>query len=168
MAGFFKLFRYGSRAVDAVRHKEKYQDLLKKSVALLQGRAGLHKIREDALLLLNLFKDTVTLKYRGLGKGNVLLIAASFLYLINPMDLIPDFLGVFGFADDISVLSYIINKLSEEIHKYESWKATQGSDGVADDWAELVKDEIQDEPRYTVTKEDTDAFRAAVTEDLEE
>ena len=67
-------------------------------------------------------KDTVSGRYRGIGKKNILMIVAGLLYLVNPMDVVPDFIFAIGFADDLGVLVYIMSKLSEEIADYRQWK----------------------------------------------
>ena len=48
-------------------------------------------------------KDTVQGRYKGLGKKNALMIVAGLLYLVNPMDIIPDFIFGIGFGDDLGV-----------------------------------------------------------------
>ena len=60
--------------------------------------------------------------YRGVKKRDILLIVAGFLYLLNPADIIPDFVLFFGFFDDLSVLTYIVKKLDKELEKYDVWK----------------------------------------------
>ena len=47
---------------------------------------------------------------------------AGFLYLLNPADIIPDFILFFGFFDDLIVLTYIVKKLDRELEKYDVWK----------------------------------------------
>lgn len=47
---------------------------------------------------------------------------AGFLYLLNPADIVPDFILFFGFVDDLSVLTYIVKKLDKELEKYDKWK----------------------------------------------
>lgn len=158
------LIKYGPKAVDVLRNKERYQDLLKKSILLLQGKSSLDSVRRQGLVLLNLLKDTVTLKYRGLSKRNTIMIAAGFLYLVNPLDLIPDFFGVFGFADDITILSMIFNKIGDEMRKYETWKL--GCSGLgAEHWEQSVQENMTAEPKYRVEKVDVDEFERSVNRD---
>ncbi|WP_373400804.1 DUF1232 domain-containing protein [Algoriphagus halophilus] len=41
------------------------------------------------------------------------------------MDLVPDFLGFFGFADDLSVVLAIYAKVKDEIEEFLEYERTQ-------------------------------------------
>lgn len=49
------------------------------------------------------------------------MIISALIYLINPMDVVPDFLLGVGFLDDLSVFTYLIAKIKKELDKYEEW-----------------------------------------------
>lgn len=116
------LFRYLPRARKIVSDPERMEKLAKESFSLLKGEGKLDEVRREGLLLWKLAKDTVTGHYRGLKKRNLFLIVAGLMYLVNPMDLLPDFLFGLGFADDVGVLMYVFKKLDGEIKAYEAWR----------------------------------------------
>jgi uncharacterized membrane protein YkvA (DUF1232 family) len=68
-----------------------------------------------------LFRDSIKGKY-DLHPVTLGIIGGGLLYFIIPMDLIPDYLPVVGYLDDLAVLTTIVNSLHEEIEKYRSWK----------------------------------------------
>ncbi len=76
---------------------------------------------EDVRDLYNLFRDAVNGRYK-LHPVNVGIIGGGLLYFILPLDLIPDFIPLVGFIDDIAVLTMILNSMGEELMKYRSWK----------------------------------------------
>ncbi len=80
------------------------------------------KISRELMLALGLVMDYSKGNYRGVKKKDIILIVAGFLYLLNPADIIPDFVLFFGFFDDLSVLTYIVKKLDKELEKYDVWK----------------------------------------------
>jgi uncharacterized membrane protein YkvA (DUF1232 family) len=41
----------------------------------------------------------------------------AFVYLLCPIDLIPDFIPVLGWVDDLVVVSFLLNKGCEQIKK---------------------------------------------------
>ena len=50
------------------------------------------------------------------------MIIAGLLYLLNPADIIPDYILFFGFIDDLSVLKFIVKKLDKQLGKYDEWR----------------------------------------------
>ena len=125
------LFRYLPRAKRIVSDPERMEKLARESFSLLKGEGKLAEVRREGLLLWKMAKDTITGRYRGLKKRNLFLIVAGLMYLVNPMDLVPDFIFAVGFADDVAVLMYVFKKLDGEIKAYEAWR---------DEEAELASD----------------------------
>jgi uncharacterized membrane protein YkvA (DUF1232 family) len=50
------------------------------------------------------------------------MIGGGLLYFILPVDLIPDFIPIVGYLDDLAVLTTIMNSLKGEINAYRNWK----------------------------------------------
>ena len=116
------LFKYLPRAKKIVSDPERMEKLAEESFALLKGEGKMAEVRREGLLLWKLAKDTITGRYRGLKKRNLFLIVAGLMYLVNPMDIVPDFIFAVGFADDVAVLMYVFKKLDKEIKAYEAWR----------------------------------------------
>jgi len=76
---------------------------------------------KNVRVLYALFKDTVNGKYK-LHPTSVAMIGGGLLYFILPADLIPDFIPVIGYLDDLAVLTTIMNSLKNEINEYRIWK----------------------------------------------
>lgn len=131
------------RAQRIISDPERMERLAKDSFSLIRGKKKFSEVQSEAVLLINMVKDTVKGRYKGLGKKNVIMIVAGLLYLVNPMDIVPDFIFGIGFADDLGVFVYVISRLSEEIARYRQWKKPQ-------------KEEVEtpDLEGYTVIEED--------------
>jgi curved DNA-binding protein CbpA len=82
---------------------------------------ALKKVLENVRELYGLFKDSVKGTYK-LHPANVAMIGGGLLYFILPADLIPDFIPLFGYFDDLAVLTTIMNSLKGEINQYRDWK----------------------------------------------
>jgi len=54
---------------------------------------------------------------------DLILPLVGLLYVISPIDIIPDFIIVAGVLDDIAVLSLAIPKLIREVDKFLLWEA---------------------------------------------
>ena len=84
---------------------------------------ALKKVLENVRELYALFKDSVKGNYK-LHTTSVAMIGGGLLYFILPADLIPDFIPLVGYLDDLAVLTTIMNSLKGEINAYRSWKET--------------------------------------------
>ena len=68
-------------------------------------------------------------KYK-LPPASVAMIGGGLLYFILPADLIPDFIPVIGYLDDLAVLTTIMNSLNTEIRDYRIWKNNKSRSGA--------------------------------------
>ncbi|APG61483.1 hypothetical protein LPB144_12670 [Christiangramia salexigens] len=49
-------------------------------------------------------------------------IAFSFLYILNPLDIVPDFIPGLGYIDDFAVLTFALRFIESDLHSYLDWK----------------------------------------------
>ena len=65
-----------------------------------------------------MFKDVFTGKYK-MPIGRLFLFIVALAYMIWPIDLIPDYILVLGWIDDLIVFGYVAKFLDEELRKYK-------------------------------------------------
>ncbi|MFR8743797.1 MAG: YkvA family protein [Peptoniphilus sp.] len=104
------------------KNKDRLNRVVQESMTTTNKMDLFKKISRELMLALGLIMDYSKGNYREVKKRDILLIVAGFLYLLNPADIIPDFVLFFGFFDDLSVLTYIVKKLDKELEKYDVWK----------------------------------------------
>lgn len=114
-----KLWPY---AHQVFKNKDRLNRVINESTATTNKMDLFKKISRELGLALGLVMDYSKGNYRDVKKKDIILIVAGFLYLLNPADIIPDFVLFFGFFDDLSVLTYIVKKLDKELEKYDYWK----------------------------------------------
>ena len=68
---------------------------------------------------------------------NIIVPGLVLVYLISPIDFLPDFIPVIGVLDDIALLAFAIPLLITEAEKFVAWEASQTEDKVID--AEIVR-----------------------------
>ncbi|WP_286896339.1 MULTISPECIES: YkvA family protein [Sphingobacterium] len=76
---------------------------------------------DDFNVLIAMCKDTITGKYK-MDKWNLSIIIGTILYVVSPIDAIPDFILVGGWIDDVAIVGYAIRKLSAEMEQYKRSK----------------------------------------------
>ena len=78
-------------------------------------------IKKDLQTLLRLLRASGEGRYRQLSKKNLALAGLGVLYLVSPLDVIPDFLPG-GFADDAAVIGFVLRKVRSELALFEAWE----------------------------------------------
>ena len=111
-----------SKANILLGDRSRLSRLTKEAIHLVSEKPQFADIKDNVLLALHLIWDWSTGHYRGISKKSLLLIAGSILYLLNPLDLIPDFILGIGFLDDVTIFLTLIHRISDELEEYRRWK----------------------------------------------
>ena len=86
-----------------------------------------YRLFEDLGLLGSLIKDYWKGAYREIPYWSLVMILFVFLYIINPFDLIPDYILGLGQIDDLFILILCLCFLEKDLRKYKAWKMRQTS-----------------------------------------
>lgn len=93
------------------------------------NRRELNQIRSELTLLIDFALDLTRGEYQAVNVKTPVMIIAAILYFLMPLDSIPDFLLGFGYLDDVTVITFVINQLREEMTKYKAWRNQRGDHG---------------------------------------
>lgn len=77
---------------------------------------------EEVKIFFLMLKDFFTRKYTEVPVGTIMAIAGSLLYVLSPIDIIPDFIPVIGLLDDAGVIAACMNFVKLDIEKYKKFK----------------------------------------------
>ena len=94
---------------DAMRKAEKHKNALAKILADLYG-------------LIRLIKAWVKGEYREVPWGTIVLAIAAVVYFVNPFDLFPDVIPIFGYIDDATVVGFVLKAIGTEVGKFREWE----------------------------------------------
>jgi uncharacterized membrane protein YkvA (DUF1232 family) len=84
-------------------------------------RADLRKIWDYLELLFFMLLDSFNKKYP-VPKKTVFVITFALLYLISPIDIVPDVIPLIGFVDDVAVLAFAYSLIKDDLENYRAWK----------------------------------------------
>lgn len=90
-----------------------------------QNQGPLAGVWQQLQLFFSLCKDYYSGNYSGVDQKTMVYIIAGLLYLLSPIDFIPDFIIGLGFLDDAFIIGYVYKKLASEMEKYQQWKDNQ-------------------------------------------
>lgn len=104
------------------RMLDRAQEYLGETIA--RRVSGIAALVRDVPLMIRLVRAWLCGSYRNMSYKNMLIIIAGLLYFLSPIDLIPDFLGVFGFLDDVAILGFVLSRMQTEIAHFRQWERT--------------------------------------------
>lgn len=84
-------------------------------------------VRFKFFTIARLGKAYATGQYREIPWKTMLIITASVVYFVNPLDLVPDMIPLTGLADDFGVLLWVYNSVSVEIDKFIAWEKSRNA-----------------------------------------
>ena len=106
---------------DYLKDPEKMQQLLDKLQKFIK-KGGLKNVKDDLITLVSLVRDVITQRYTDYEMKNLLIIIGGLIYIVTPIDAIPDFIPIGGWTDDVFVVGWIINSVSSELTRYKASK----------------------------------------------
>jgi uncharacterized membrane protein YkvA (DUF1232 family) len=85
-----------------------------------------------------LVRDTVNGQYDGLGRGRLAMMVVALVYIVSPVDVLPEaLLTLPGMMDDAAVAAWLIASLVGATTAYQAWSGsgpapTMATDGIGD------------------------------------
>ncbi len=113
---------------DRVR-KEDLQRLLDRQQAVeekVKNSGKLNRFKTDVRLMFSLVRDYYNGQYRDIPWKSIAAIVGALIYVLNPLDLIPDLILAIGFVDDVGVVALCLKLVESDLHRYAAWKELQG------------------------------------------
>ena len=74
---------------------------------------------DDITCLVELVESYIKKEYRDISKGTIVSFVAVLIYLLNPLDIVPDMTPILGYTDDAALLLLSL-KVNHELNKYRA------------------------------------------------
>ena len=117
----FENGKWQEEAKQTINDREKMNELKNKKNKFLNNPA-LSKIRDSLCLLWRYLEAVTSKRYTDYSVWALTKIVAVLIYVVNPLDLIPDVIFWAGWLDDILAVGYVINLTTEELEKFQIWE----------------------------------------------
>jgi uncharacterized membrane protein YkvA (DUF1232 family) len=82
------------------------------------------RVLKDLRLIIPLIKDILSGRYRKIPYGSLLIILFAIIYIINPFDMLPDFILGIGQIDDALILIVCLYLIEKDLSRYREWRET--------------------------------------------
>jgi uncharacterized membrane protein YkvA (DUF1232 family) len=93
-----------------------------KSVAGNEEKGVGEILLEKVTTLSRMVKSYFTGEYKIMPWSSIVKIIAVLIYFISPIDVIPDFLPLVGFTDDLAITMWLFSSLKEDFENFEAWE----------------------------------------------
>src|SRR5438132_4503658 len=72
--------------------------------------------------MLRLIRAYYRREYRNVSLQNLVMIVGAIIYILNPFDLIPDWIAGLGFADAAVVLAFAVRQTRQTLDDFMTWE----------------------------------------------
>lgn len=107
---------------DDAKMEKLFQDFEKK-LALIP-RIG--NKASDIAVLMSMIRAYAKKQYTDVSVTTILLAIAALVYVVNPFDLIPDYMIGAGQLDDAAALLLVLQAIHMDLDKYKKWQEENG------------------------------------------
>lgn len=107
-------------------HRADLETLLERQRTIEQKVKSSGKLKRfgtDIKLMFSMIRDYWYGNYRSVPWKTIAAVAGTLLYVLNPLDVIPDFIFGFGFLDDAGVVAICLKLVESDLHRYAAWRA---------------------------------------------
>ena len=74
-------------------------------------------------ILIMMLEDYIKGEYTEIPWGTVASLVVALMYILSPIDLVPDFIPFVGLMDDLAVLLIVWAGISTDVKQYYFWKS---------------------------------------------
>ena len=112
-----------NQAKQTMNNSSKTSDLIKRVMEKSDGKEGFFDaIWDDLQTLVKMVRSWNRGDYRDISQKTIMIVVASLIYFVSPLDVIPDVIPFLGWADDLTLLGYVIKTVRGEIDRYRIWE----------------------------------------------
>lgn len=79
------------------------------------------EIIEDIPKMLWMIRDYKNKNYSEAPYTSIVAIIAAFIYMVSPIDVLPDAIPVLGVIDDLFILKIVLKAISRDLNAYWKW-----------------------------------------------
>lgn len=114
--------------VEAIAKQEAKVRTLLADVGQKLVKASKNSKIQQVMVPISIFIRMVKAHFSGahkLSNSTLGLVLLALVYFLSPFDFMPDFLGLMGFVDDVSVILAVYAKIKTEVNGFLEWEKIQ-------------------------------------------
>jgi uncharacterized membrane protein YkvA (DUF1232 family) len=120
-----------SKAEEYARDPEKAKRLIDEAIKKAKGKnkGPVGEVWRYLTALIRLTRAYFNRQYTDVPWQTIVLAISALIYFVSPIDLIPDFIPVAGYIDDVAVISFVAASLKADLDNFLEWEDDQQMQG---------------------------------------
>ncbi len=117
--------KYADQAKAYINQPKKTNSMLRRALDKINNNSSLSVVFSPVRLFVDMVRAYQAGEYRNISRTTILKVIGALIYLVSPIDLVPDFVLGFGFADDIAIILFVTKTVFEELTRFSDWQDEQ-------------------------------------------
>jgi len=113
-------------AKSTINDEDKFERLVQRLENKLKLIPGIGKYVSDIACMVSLVRNYIKKEYTDIPLGTIISIVSTLIYILSPVDLIPDTIPVIGHIDDIALLLLVLKLIHSDVEEYKKWRVEKG------------------------------------------
>lgn len=110
------------KANEFLADQGKFDLLMKDAEDIASDIPVLGPVLSDLMTMIALAKSYIHGEYRDVPTKTVIAIIATAIYVVSPVDLIPDAIPVAGYVDDAAMVAFVLRQIGKDVESYRDWR----------------------------------------------
>ncbi len=113
---------YNEEAKSTIEDEDKFERFVQRLEKKLKLVPFIGKYLSDIACMVSLVRSYIKKEYTDIPIGTIISIVSTLVYIISPIDILPDNIPVVGYIDDIALLSWVLKSISSDLEEYKKWR----------------------------------------------
>lgn len=112
-----------ARARSVLSDRRKLDEQLRKCREKVRSVPGFEGIADGIFDVIDMVRDYKNGSYKEIPLRTIVAATSMIVYLVSPVDLMPDFVPIAGQADDIAIVTIALKVMHDDLEDYRKWKS---------------------------------------------
>lgn len=110
------------KAKETLNDMDKIERLLQRAEKKLRSLPKVGDTLAVVPTFISLVRSYILKEYTDVPIGSVIAIVSAITYVVSPMDIIPDWVPVAGYLDDLAVVNVCVKLVKSDVDEYCKWR----------------------------------------------
>ncbi len=109
-----------------IQDEDKFERFVQRLEQKLKLTPIIGEYVSDIACLVSLIRSYIKKDYMDVPLGTIISATSTLIYIVSPVDLIPDTIPVVGYIDDILLLKWVLASIKSDTDEYKKWRIDNG------------------------------------------